>query len=162
MNHQKATPGQLRRRQRTLWDRIHKDPGQNHRQHQAWSNEVYAIQREFHRRGDLLADKLGIPKRGSDALIHATQSIAGARGRWAELRQRGATDQEIREFLGREWTQGGYAGAGLWYDYWGGTNPRLVIGRDKQQTLKGKALIVAVRTAYAIPVPRTRRTTCPR
>jgi len=91
------------------------------------------------------------------ALHRALHSFEDAAKRWKPLQENGATDDELKEALGREFGDGGSSCFGG-HRQKGGKNPQFtwLAGGDesKQQTLKGKRLLAKVREVLEIGAPR--------
>jgi N12 class adenine-specific DNA methylase len=97
------------------------------------------------------------PLSKSDAsLHHALHHVANAAERWAELQEAGATDEQLRAAIAREFgIDAGFSGPGEpgWRSK-GGTNPRFWLGSgDGKPTLKGTELLRAVRRLLHIGLP---------
>ena len=86
-------------------------------------------------------------------------SVQDSECRWSERRERGLTDDELREAISCEF--GIYGGCGSprirgWGEHKGGANPMFrwyVHGEADEVVLKGKALIDMVRRVLEIPEP---------
>jgi len=89
----------------------------------------------------------------------ACLSLAGSYGRWAQLREIGATDKELRAAIAREFGDmgGGAVNAEIFVNMRGGSNPSLEFfywdSDCDKHTFTGDALLRLVRRAMGVPLP---------
>jgi hypothetical protein len=89
------------------------------------------------------------PASEEESIKRATHMFEGAEKRWAKRREKGLTDNELKDVLSEEFgAQGGDAD----HTHWGGKNPRIVFKDGRK--LSGKRLLSAVREVLGIPTPK--------
>ncbi|MGE5551537.1 MAG: hypothetical protein ACM3ZC_13580 [Bacteroidota bacterium] len=101
-------------------------------------------------------------KEYDEGLRCALHMTAGAKERWAALRETGATDEQILDQIREEFGDqgGGSVPGGMHQEYKGGKNPRFWYGEPGSittaapPTLKGKELVREVRRVMRIPYPQ--------
>lgn len=98
----------------------------------------------------------------NETLFRALHSTEGYGARWKAVREKGATDAEIKDLIcGVFGIWGGFSGPGEpGCTYSGGTAPQFWIGdqyengKRKKPTLSGQALVDATRRLLGIPLPK--------
>lgn len=89
-----------------------------------------------------------------EALLRALHSVEGAAGRWAEASR--LDDNALARRIGCEFgIQGGFGDGVLWYDYWGGRNPRIEIRvrGEAPIVLAGAFLLASARNVLGLARP---------
>lgn len=104
------------------------------------------------------AQAKGLTAETCAAITRACHHMQNSAQRWKPLIEKGASDAQISELLGREFGLGGGSGGGPGDSiaYKGGKKPSLWIGQSVpggKPTMSGAALVAAVRVALAIPAP---------
>lgn len=94
-------------------------------------------------------------------LHRALHRVEGAAERWRERREKGATDEELRGFVGYEFGVGGASGnvhtGSPGYQVDGGKRPKFWLGyagRSRQPDLAGAELLARVREVLGIGQPK--------
>jgi len=97
-------------------------------------------------------DRFSQEDESTEAKVHrAILSYEGADQRWEEVRQKGATDEELKEIIGREFGVRGGSSMHGGFDVWGGPDPRIMTHGDRK-VIKGKELVNFVRNLIGVPV----------
>lgn len=95
------------------------------------------------------------PELTNACLIKALHSYSGSEEKWAKVRERGATDEELQQFIGHAFGEGG-ATDPYCHSCKGGKTPKFFMGTascEGKPTLQGKALVKRVRELLEIPYP---------